>query len=220
MKAVRATATYESPLRASQKEATRQRILDAAGHLMEERGLEELSFAAIAKESGVKERTVYRHFPTKAALIESLCGWYRERVRYGDYAHTEAELLAKPTQIFPAFEQNERLARALWSSPQGRAFRLSDVEERKAGIKTAIADAVQGLPPRQARWIAAAIHALLSSATWQSMKDYWNLPGEEAGKASAMAMELLLNAVRANVAPAGKYKNARKTPKAEQRRDG
>jgi hypothetical protein len=66
------------------------------------------------------------------------------------------------------------------------------------------------LPPRQARWIAAAIHALLSSATWQSMKDYWNLSGEEAGKASSMAMELLLNAVRANVAPASKYKNGKK----------
>ena len=210
MKSGRATAAYESPLRTSQKEATRQRILDAAGHLMEDRGLEEFSFAALAEEAGVQERTVYRHFPTKRVLIESLCDWYRKRIQYGDFAQTEAELLAKPTQIFPAFEQNERLSRALWASPQGRAFRLSDVEERKAGIKAAIADAVHGLPPRQARWIAAAIHALLSSATWQSMKDYWNLSGEEAGKASSMAMELLLNAVRANVAPASKYKNGKK----------
>jgi AcrR family transcriptional regulator len=205
MKAAKA-ATYQSPLRAEQKEATRQRILSAAGKLMEDRGLEEFSFASIAKEAGVKERTVYRHFPTKTALIESLCGWFQKRVHYGDFARTEAELLAKPQQIFPGFEENEQLARALWSSPQGRAFRLSDVEERKAGIKAAIADAVRGLPPRQARWIAAAIHALLSSATWQSMKDYWNLSGEEAGKASSMAMELILNAVRANVAPATNYK--------------
>jgi hypothetical protein len=87
---------------------------------------------------------------------------------------------------------------------------LSDVDERKAGIKAAIADAVHGLPPRQARWVAAAIHALLSSATWQSMKDYWNLSGEEAGRAAAMAMELLLNAVRADVPPASKYKTGRK----------
>jgi hypothetical protein len=45
------------------------------------------------------------------------------------------------------------------------------------------------------------MHVLLSSATWQTMKDYWGLSGSEAGKASAMAMELLLNAVRANVPP-------------------
>ena len=128
MKVARQTGAYESPLRAAQKDATRQRILDAAGQLLGDRGLEEFSFASIAKEAGVRERTVYRHFRTKTALIESLCDWYRKRVHYGDYAHTEAELLAKPTQTFPAFEQNERLARALWSSPQGRAFRLSDVE--------------------------------------------------------------------------------------------
>ena len=210
MKLEKPTAAYQSPLRAEQKEATRQRILDAAGRLMEDRGLEEFSFAAIAKEAGVKERTVYRHFPTKAALIESLWDWFQKRVDYGDFARTEEELLAKPQQIFPGFEENEQLARALWSSPQGRSFRLSNVEERKAGIKAAIADAVRDLPPRQARWIAAAVHALLSSATWQSMKDYWSLSGEEAGKASSMAIELLLNAARANVAPVSKYKNRTK----------
>ena len=206
MKSATRSAPYQSPLRAEQKEATRRRILDAAGHLMEDRGLEEFSFAEIATEAGVKERTVYRHFPNKGALIEGLCAWYLEQVRYGEFARTEADLLAKPLQIFPAWDANERLARALWSSPQGREFRLSNVEERKDGIKAAVAGAVRGLPPRQARWIAAICHVLLSSATWQTMKDYWGLSGEEAGKASAMAMELLLNAVRAGISPIARDK--------------
>jgi hypothetical protein len=38
------------------------------------------------------------------------------------------------------------------------------------------------------------------------MKDYWGLSGDEAGKASATAIELLLNAVRRNVQPMPKYK--------------
>jgi len=33
------------------------------------------------------------------------------------------------------------------------------------------------------------------------MKDYWSFSGEEAGKASAMAIELLLNAVRQRLPP-------------------
>jgi AcrR family transcriptional regulator len=205
MKIARRSFSYTSPLRAQQKEATRQRILDAAGALMEDRGLEEFSFGEIARAAGVKERTVYRHFPSKTALIEGLCGWYQQRVSCG-VSRTEADLLAKPLQMFPAFDENERLARALWASPQGREFRLSDVENRKAGIKAAIADAVRDLPPRQAKWIAAVMHVLLSSATWQTMKDYWGLSGSEAGKASAMAMELLLNAVRANVPPISAHK--------------
>jgi AcrR family transcriptional regulator len=206
MKSASASSAYRSPLRAEQKAATRQRILDAAGRLMEDRGLGEFSFSAIAREAGVKERTVYRHFPSKTALIEGLCGWFQQRIHYGDFARTEAELLAKPLQTFPGFDENERLARALWASPQGREFRLSNVEERKDGIKAAVADAVRGLPARQARWIAAVAHVLLSSATWQTMKDYWGFSGEEAGRASAMAIELLLNAVRANVPPVANLK--------------
>ena len=199
-------SAYESPLRAEQKQATRQRILDAAGRLMENRGLEEFSFAAIAKAAGVKERTVYRHFRNKDALLAGLWGWYQTRIRYGSIAQTEAELLDKPKHTFAGFDDNEQLTRALWSSPQGREFRLSNVEERKAGIKVAIAAAVGGLPPRQAKWIAAVVHVLYSGAAWGTMKDYWGLSGEEAGKASAMAIELLLNAVRADVPPIPRYK--------------
>src|SRR5690606_4771658 len=144
MKAKRQPSAYESPLRREQKEATRQRILDAAGRLMADKGLAELSFAAIAAEAGVKERTVYRHFPSKSALLEGLWDWYQRRVHYGEIAETEAELVAKPLSTFPGFDENEQLARALWTSPQGREFRLSNVEARKAGIKKAIADATRG----------------------------------------------------------------------------
>jgi len=205
MKAEKAATNYRSPLRAEQKEATRQRILDAAGRLLENADLEEFSFAAIASEAQVQERTVYRHFPSKHALIEDLCAWFQKRVHY-EFARTEQELLAKPKETFPGFAENERLVRALWSSRQGREFRLSNVEERKEGIRAAIADAVKGLPPRQAKWMAAVVHVLLSSATWQTMKDYWGLSGEEAGKASSMALELLLNAVRQGIPPAVKQK--------------
>lgn len=205
MKAAKVPSSYRSPLRAEQKEATRRRILDAAGRLMEDAELEEFSFAAIASEAGVQERTVYRHFPSKNALIEGLCTWFQERVHY-EFARTEQALLAKPKETFPRFAENERLVRALWSSREGREFRLSDVAERKDGIRAAIADAVRGLPPRQVKWMAAVVHVLLSSATWQTMKDYWGLSGEEAGKASSMALELLLNAARQHVPPAVRQK--------------
>jgi AcrR family transcriptional regulator len=206
MNSAKPTPAYDSPLRADQKRATRQRILDAAGRLMEDRGLQEFSFAAIAAEAGVKERTVYRHFRNKDALLAGLWEWFQARIHYGSIARTEDELLAKPERTFPGFDANEQLARAMWSSTQGREFRLSNVEERKAGIKAAIADAVRGLPPRQAKWLAAVVHVLYSGAAWGTMKDYWGLSGAEGGKASAMAIGLLLNAARANLPPLAKYR--------------
>jgi AcrR family transcriptional regulator len=196
MKATELTPTYRSPLREEQKEATRQRILDAAGKLLEDSGLKDFSFAVIAEMAGVRERTVYRHFPSKGALLEGLWGWYQSRMRYGAIVSSEEELLAQPLRTFPAFEENEQVTRTLWLSPQGREFRLSNVEDRKKGIKSAVADATTGMPPREARWIAAVIHLLNSGAALWTMKDYWGFSGEEAGKASALAMELLLNAAR------------------------
>jgi AcrR family transcriptional regulator len=199
-------STYQSPLRKEQKEATRQRILDAAARLMEDRELQELSFAAIASEAGVKERTVYRHFPNKSALLAGLWEWFQARVRYGAIAETEAELVEEPKHTFAGFDENEPLTRALWSSRQGREFRLSNVEARKDGIKKAIADATRGLPAREATWIAAVIHVLYSGAAWSTMKDYWGLSGEQAGNASSMAIRLILDAVRQGAPPLPKAK--------------
>jgi AcrR family transcriptional regulator len=49
----------------------RERLLAAAGHVFEEKGLE-ASVADVAREAGVGMGTLYRHFPSKEALIEAL----------------------------------------------------------------------------------------------------------------------------------------------------
>src|SRR4051812_41716382 len=62
-------------LRERQRAETRQQILRAVGHQLETRSLEDLSFAEIARDAGVGERTVYRHFPTKEALLGAFWAW-------------------------------------------------------------------------------------------------------------------------------------------------
>jgi AcrR family transcriptional regulator len=66
---------YSSNLRDRQKAATRDEILRAVGRRLETTSLEDLSFAEIAQEAGVGERTVYRHFPTKEALLGAFWAW-------------------------------------------------------------------------------------------------------------------------------------------------
>ncbi|MFZ5718795.1 MAG: glycosyltransferase [Pseudomonadota bacterium] len=62
-------------LRDRQREETREQILRAVGRQLETRSLEDMSFAEIAKDAGVGERTVYRHFPTKEALLGAFWAW-------------------------------------------------------------------------------------------------------------------------------------------------
>ena len=51
------------------KERTRRDLLDAARKLFAERGFHATSAADIAAAAGVTERTLFRYFPTKLALV-------------------------------------------------------------------------------------------------------------------------------------------------------
>jgi glycosyltransferase involved in cell wall biosynthesis len=70
-----APTRYGSNLRDRQKAETRDLILAAVGRKLESGPLEDLSFAEIAAEAQVGERTVYRHFPTKEALLGAFWAW-------------------------------------------------------------------------------------------------------------------------------------------------
>jgi AcrR family transcriptional regulator len=63
---------YRSALREEQAEQTRQRVLDAAAALFEERGYDGTSIAAIAEAAGVSEETVYARFRNKRTLLGEL----------------------------------------------------------------------------------------------------------------------------------------------------
>ena len=49
--------------------ATRQKILDAALHLLDEVTIDKISTNAIAKGSGVNIATLYKYFPDKYAIL-------------------------------------------------------------------------------------------------------------------------------------------------------
>lgn len=61
--------------RDKQREETREQILRAVGSQLETSALDDLSFGDVAKTAGVGERTVYRHFPTKDALLGAFFAW-------------------------------------------------------------------------------------------------------------------------------------------------
>lgn len=51
---------------------TRDRIVDAAAAVMRQRGLARATTKEIAREAGLSEAALYKHFPGKAALLESV----------------------------------------------------------------------------------------------------------------------------------------------------
>ena len=60
-------------LRDKKRDETRQRLLDAASRLFAEQGYDHTTSAQIAEAAGVTERTLFRHFDSKADLM--LANW-------------------------------------------------------------------------------------------------------------------------------------------------
>jgi AcrR family transcriptional regulator len=56
-------------LRDKKRDETRQRLLDSASRLFGEQGYDETTSAQIAEAAGVTERTLFRHFDSKADLM-------------------------------------------------------------------------------------------------------------------------------------------------------
>jgi len=183
---------------ARQKHATQEAILDAVERRLQEAGLDELTFMQIAHEAGVSDRTVYRHFPTKDALLEAF--WHRVQRGLGlaESTRSFADYLATRPAAFSRMDAREPVMRALFASTQAQEVRVRINAERQAGIRKVVADAVGQLPEPQFTELCALFHLLGSAPAWQTLKDYWGLEGAEAGRVVAQAIATLAEAARAS----------------------
>lgn len=178
-------------LRDRQKADAREMILEAVESCLSDGGLEELSFAEVAARAGMSERTVYRHFATREALLDAF--WTRLHASLGIvFPTTAAELIALPRRVFPLFAERETVIRGLMASPQGRKVRLAVNEDRQAAIRAAVRDGVGEMTEPGFTRLCAAVQLLYSAAGWLTMRDYWGLSGEAAGQAASDAIAALL----------------------------
>jgi AcrR family transcriptional regulator len=96
--------TYRSERRREQADQTRERVLDAAARLFEQRGYEGASIAAIAEEARVSPETIYARFQNKRTLLGDLV---MRAVRGNDPAPVTDQ--AGPRVIAAAKDQHEQL---------------------------------------------------------------------------------------------------------------
>jgi AcrR family transcriptional regulator len=192
---VKATSLPPSTLRARQKAATVELILDAVARCLKQMSLSDVTFPAIAKEAGIGERTIYRYFPTREALLDAFWAAHMKAV-HGPHPHDAASLLRAPREIFPGFDLNAEVTRGLVSTVQGRAIAQRANKSRVAGFRAAIRDAVWALPEPQATRLCACVQSLLSAGTWLQMREFWGLTGQESGLAVQEAIQILVAAAR------------------------
>lgn len=214
------TRPYSSPLRERQVQETRRQILDAALKTLQE-SEESFTHESIAANAGIALRTVYRHFPSRADLLDAV---WQESDRYLQLTHypaSEAELLHSLEAVYGRMDERSALIRALLNTSSGREMRRRDNERRLHGIEQALCNATQHLESDQRRHVIAVFQVLFSARTWEMMRDRAHLGDGETAKAVRWAMETLLDSLHRNSRKrqtAGKSSRPKKAPRAYEQR--
>jgi AcrR family transcriptional regulator len=129
----RVAATEERPLRADARR-NREKVLTAAREVFSEHG-RDAQMDDVARRAGVGVGTVYRHFPTKEALIEALVVDSFQKIAL------RAEAALQADDAWDAF------ASTLWAGAEILAAdrALSEVFASTPGVFEAAAPTVEGL---------------------------------------------------------------------------
>jgi AcrR family transcriptional regulator len=187
--------TDEATLREKRATVTRDHILGVAFDLLVEHPDQPFSHEAVAKAAGVGARTVYRYFPTQADLFEAL--WLQVREQSGTvFPTTEAEIVPLIGALFRAFDQNEKLVRAVMESPAGARVRARGAEEGRASFDQSLKEVMQGLSPAKRRQVRAVFQCIHSGPFWQMLRERGGLSGAEAIAAASWAAQALLDTLR------------------------
>jgi AcrR family transcriptional regulator len=195
---------YTSTLRERQVAQTRELILDAVTTLLGDRRADEVTTRDIAAEAGVAERTVYRHFPDRQALLEGLA--QRLPPLEGvtpSFAVDGLEALG-PTarRLMELLEEHSVAARA-------EAVFNADPRHFAAGTRTNTRDMTEMLAKelpelgeRERLRLAAMFRCLASTQAWLRMREEFGVPGTESGPVVAWVIDTIVRELRTGNTPA------------------
>ena len=189
------TTPQPASLRDRQTATTRAEILDVAFEMLTRHPNDAFSHEAIAKKAGMGARTVYRHFPSRAELLQAL--WERLRGTTGiRFPTDEEEVVPFIRDVFQQFEDHQALVRAVLNSSVGTEVRKTGATRGRADLTKCLAKVLDGLPPRRQAQMVAVFLTVYSGNFWQTLRDRGGLSGPDAQEAAVWSVEALLAAAR------------------------
>jgi AcrR family transcriptional regulator len=198
-----ASKPYTSTLRDRQVAQTRELILDAVTTLLADRRADEVTTREIAAVAGVSERTVYRHFPDRDALLEGLT----QRLPQLD-ADTPSFGVGRLEDIAPIGRRLMEMLEEHYVTARAEAVFNADPRRFAAAtqantrdMRELLARELPELGEREQLRIAALIRCLVSSQAWLRMREEFGVPGTESGPVVAWVIDIIIRELRAGNAP-------------------
>jgi AcrR family transcriptional regulator len=184
---------------------TRRRILQAVNDLLAEEHPSTLSVPSVAKRSGVSRATIYRHFPTKEALLDASARSIDEETRQwlgGDAPAVGAKLSEFIHRSWHELSQHLPALRASHLSDLGRDLRLRRSERRLEDAKGTMRSAGIDVDTPEGERAVRLTLALASSSTLLEQVDRLGQPVEQAADDVVWAIEAIARATREAQSPA------------------
>lgn len=190
-------SSASATLRDRQLAATREEIVTTAMRLLE-RGDENVSHEAIAREAGMSTRTVYRHFEDRTVLMHAV--WWKLRQMLNiRFPATEEEIIPLGREAFRSLEEHGDLVRTVMSYVGWTLARnqqgLAPMMQGSDSFSHSLGPVLAGASPKKRKLIVGSFAAMYSAPFWHLLRDRGGLSGAEAEDAIEWMMTVLLAAI-------------------------
>lgn len=152
----------------------------------------EPTMRAVAVEAGVGERTVYRYFESRDALLAAVAGELAPRIGVPLCDNVDG-LERYVTELFAVFEANRELTIATVTSPWAQPS-LAGSRSRHLGALTAL---LRDGYPKAARAdvesAAAALRVVVSGSGWVHLRHSCGLPAEQVTDHALWLLRTVIN---------------------------
>ncbi len=179
------TDAMEPSLADQRAQVTRDAIIQAVQHLLVHEHPAAISVPAVAKVAGVSVRTIYRYFPTKAALLDGVANHFPDRSLGGDWQvlfDTRGQALR---DLWTDFATNIDAVRAEHQSPAGADLRQRRLVESRVMMNKFLADLFPQAAGPDLDDLADQVIAVTSSSMFLELTDRL---GHNADKATDLAL--------------------------------
>lgn len=183
---------------------TRGRIVAAFVESLADGAGDDVSMADVAKRAKVAERTIYRHFKTRAELLAAAGEWIENNV-FGYVPFTSPdELPGIFRKLCRSFDRHPHLARAIALTRAGRTMRADFRRRLIEHHRKAMAPLTRHLKPKEARQAEALATYLNNVLAWSALREDFGMSSAEIADAIEWALTTLLKDVRRRDAAAAR----------------
>lgn len=173
--------TYDSPLRRQQQEMTTETIMAAVEELILQGHIHNFTIQNVAKLAGVSYASVYRHFPSREALVQRYRDLSLEQVSPPPYVDDLDNLPTWIEQTIPLFFKSLPRAKALFVAMT--ALQINQVhpqsQDRDEWITRLVKDATLSLPDDIRKASCLIIRLLVSMSSWVEYHTRYGLDESE-----------------------------------------